>query len=86
MRSLEAGLAAFDGRSFERIAPSWRWELAEWAVSLVNRAWNARMLPGRGLALRACRRGRRARLPDHLRLSLAEILVHRGESEQARRF
>ncbi len=69
---------AFDAALFERIAPAWRWGLAQYAVAEVCFGWRLDLLPIHNWALHKLDTERSA-MPEHLRLHLAEALLHRGE-------
>ena len=72
---------AFDGGLFERITPEWRWNLASTAVGSVCLAWRLDLLPVCQWALAQLDTAP-GDLPAHLRLQLAELLLHRGEGER----
>lgn len=78
----EAALAAFDGASFERLQETARWDIADWALSLMNRAWNPRVLPVVEWLL-ATVRPNKTQVPDDVLLNLAEVMVHRGDHKRA---
>ena len=77
-----AALPAFDAALFERITPEWRWALAFTVVSDMCLAWRAEMMPVSEWAL-AKLDSERDSMPQHMRLALAELLVHRGEQSRA---
>src|SRR5439155_22273933 len=78
-----AAFPAFDAALFERITPEWRWDLAFAAVSEMNHAWRADVLAVCDWAV-ARLDTERKRMPEPLRLALAELLLHRGEPARAR--
>jgi superfamily II DNA or RNA helicase len=75
---------AFDSALFERITPEWRWNLAYLAVSTVCLTWQADLLPVCRWALAKLESELDA-IPAHLRLQLAELLLHRGEGTRIER-
>lgn len=77
-----ACLEAFDGALFERITPAWRWDIAYYAVSALCGAWQPELAPVLLWAL-ARLDAEPAAIPEHLRLQLAEALLHRGEGPRA---
>src|SRR5207244_10172941 len=77
-----AALPAFDAALFERITPEWRWTLAFAVVSDTCLAWRADMMPVCEWALAKLDKERDS-MPEHMRLALAELLVHRGERSRA---
>ncbi|MEO9163498.1 MAG: DEAD/DEAH box helicase, partial [Casimicrobiaceae bacterium] len=79
-----AVFAAFDATLFERIAEDVRWDLAFSAVTEMCVAWDSNLSPCCEWAI-AKLDGERARVPEALRLALAELLVHRGDQAGARR-
>ncbi len=74
-----ACLEAFDATLFERIAPEWRWNLAFVAVCDVCAFWRLDLLPVCDWASSKLDT-EPATVPKYLRLRLAEVLLHRGES------
>lgn len=74
---------AFDGALFDRVNPEWRWDIAYSAVREIGSSWRADVLPIGEWAM-AKLAGEKSRLPEHLRLAIAEILVHRGEPSRVR--
>ncbi|MGI8894803.1 MAG: SWIM zinc finger family protein [Casimicrobiaceae bacterium] len=78
-----AAFSAFDAELFERITPEWRWGLAYAAVVETSSGWGTDLLPVCEWAL-AQLAADSTRMPEHLRLALAEFLLHRGEPERAR--
>ena len=77
-----ACLEAFDAILFERITPEWRWGLAYYAVATVCRSWRLDLLPVMDWALGKLETDR-TEMPEHMRLQLAEALLHRGEGARA---
>jgi superfamily II DNA or RNA helicase len=79
---MESALLSFDAELHERIVPAWRWRLAHDAAHLVNSQWISQVAPAAEWAL-----GKLAPRPDvlpaPLRLSLGELLLHRGETARA---
>src|SRR6185437_14277894 len=77
-----ASFPAFDPVLFERIDPAWQWELAFMATADTCLAWRADTMPvcEWGIAKLATAR---EQMPESLRLTLAELLVHRGEHARA---
>ncbi|MEO5763785.1 MAG: DEAD/DEAH box helicase [Casimicrobiaceae bacterium] len=73
-----AAFPAFDAALFERITPSWRWDLASIAVNETNGSWRADVLPLCEWAVSKVASGR-AEVPHHLRLAAGEFLIHRRE-------
>ncbi len=69
---------AFDAALFERITPDWRWGLAYYAVGEVCSHLRLDLLPIYRWALDKLST-EPAAMPQHLRLRLAEVLLHRGE-------
>src|SRR5262249_10683862 len=67
---------AFDATLFERITPEWRWNLAYAAVSEVNEAWRTDLLPVCEWVI-AKLDSERLAMPEHLRLAVGELLIHR---------
>jgi superfamily II DNA or RNA helicase len=80
----EAALAAFDGDTFNRIDAALRWDIADWALTLINRAWNARMLSIADWLLDTMRREPRA-VPEEVVLNLAEVMLHQGAHAELER-
>ncbi len=80
----EAAFAAFDGASFQHVNPEWRWDLLFEAASALSLSWRADWLPASDWAL-ARFEVEGGSMPHHLRLALAELLLHRGESERVAR-
>jgi superfamily II DNA or RNA helicase len=80
----EAAFAAFDGVSFQRVNSEWRWDLLFEAASALSLSWRADLVPASDWAL-ARFEVEGGSMPHHLRLALAELLLHRGESERAAR-
>lgn len=80
----EAALTDFDAVLFERICPQWRWELAFHAVSALTAAWIAEFVPLCDWVIGRLE-GDCAAMPEHLRLAVAEALLHRGERDRALR-
>ena len=71
---------AFDPAVFERLPPALRWDLAYAAVFGVCAQWRVDGLPVCDWALAKTEsESGRAAMPVHLRLQLAELLLHRGE-------
>ena len=79
---ITAAFPAFDAALFERITPQWRWDLAFIAVAEVNHGWRADLLPVCEWAISQLDT-ERIRMHEHLRLALAELLLHRGEPARA---
>src|SRR5207247_3806737 len=77
-----AALPAFDAALFERITPEWRWALAFAVVSDMCHAWRADMMPVCEWAL-AKLDSEWDSMPEHMRLALGELLVHRGDQARA---
>jgi len=75
-------MSAFDAALFERITPSWRWNLCYYAAADVCKNWRLDALPIYDWALGKLDTDARA-MPPHLRLQLAEALLHRGEGARA---
>ena len=69
---------AFDPTLFERITAQWRWDLAYYAVNGVCSGWRLELMPACQWAL-AKLESDVDTMPPHLRLQLAELLLHRGE-------
>ena len=75
-----AFMEAFDPAVFERLPPALRWDLAYAAVFGVCAQWRVDGLPVCDWALAKTEsESGRAAMPVHLRLQLAELLLHRGE-------
>ena len=76
-----AFLDAFDPAVFERLPPPLRWDLAHAAANAVCAQWRVDGLPACDWALaKAETAAERAAMPAYLRLQLAEVLLHRGET------
>ena len=75
-----AFMEAFDPAVFERLPPALRWDLAYAAAFGVCAQWRVDGLPVCDWALAKTEsESGRAAMPVHLRLQLAELLLHRGE-------
>jgi superfamily II DNA or RNA helicase len=70
---------AFDAALAQRVDPAWQAQLAYLAAMMVCRAWQPRFLPWCEWALQQPA----AQQPVHLRYQLAELLIHRGETDAA---
>ncbi len=80
----EACLEAFDSLLFERIVPEWRWDLAFAVVAALCADWRIERLPMLDWVLAKIDSAPdRASMPEHLRLQVAEVLLHRGEAARA---
>ncbi len=80
---LSALLLDFSEASFARIDPAYRWDLAYMAVLSLSADWDPELLPVVNWTL-AQVAGSREQMPAHLRIALAELLLHRGERDAAR--
>ncbi len=78
----EAVLAGFDKQTFARITPQLRWELCYIATGQLNENWDISVLPVVAYAIEQLA-AESAAMPEHLRLALAEMLLHQGKREQA---
>jgi superfamily II DNA or RNA helicase len=77
-----AAFAAFDGALFDRVDEPLRWELAFSALAQLCVAWDAVALPVCEWAI-AKADGERERVPAPVRLALAELSIHRGDTTRA---
>jgi hypothetical protein len=75
----QAVLPAFDGPSFERICPTWRWQFAYQAVASLCLYWSDAFLPAAEWAIGQLAT-RRDKLPQALRLVLADLALQRGDA------
>lgn len=78
-----AAIPAFDAALFDRVNPEWRWDIAYSAVREISSDWRAEVHPIGEWAI-AKLAGEKSRLPEHLRLAIAEVLLHRGEPSRVR--
>jgi superfamily II DNA or RNA helicase/tetratricopeptide (TPR) repeat protein len=79
---LEAVLTGFDGDTFARITPEWRWGLCYSAVWQHNERWDISVLPVAEWCLKQLA-DQAAAMPLHLHLALAELLLNQGKTGQA---
>ena len=77
----EAAFDGFDGASFDRIEPTWRWGLLYEAITGMCASWRPDLVPACEWALGKLATERRV-MPDSLRLAVAELLLLRGEAER----
>ncbi len=77
-----ACMDGFDAELFGRIAPEWRWDIANYACSQVCDNWSPGQLPCLNWALDKLER-EQAAMPARLRWQLAEVLLLRGEAQHA---
>ena len=77
-----ACLEGFDAELFARIAPEWRWDIANYACGQVCDSWSLSQLPCMNWALGRLETGQ-AEMPPRLRWQLAEVLLLRGETQRA---
>ena len=90
-RSLDAGgilqeavFEAFDGAIVERVVPELRWDLLFEAATTSCLAWRADLVPVCDWAIERFEAEGEA-MPAHLRLALAELLLHRGQADHSSR-
>jgi superfamily II DNA or RNA helicase len=80
----QAVLIPFDGAAFARAPRGWQHELAFQAVTAMCWEWAARLRPVCDWAI-AQLDAEPGGWPEHLRLAVAELLLHRGEADRAQR-
>jgi len=78
-----AAVPSFAETLFERVAPEWRWNIAYMTLGSLNVTWHAGGLPVCQWALGRLEADPQG-VPGHVRLALAEMLLHRGEIARAR--
>ena len=76
-------LQDFSEASFARIDPALRWDMACSAIQKLCFDWDADLLPMADWAM-AQMDSALAQMPAHLRIALAELLLHRGNRTAAR--
>ncbi|MHB1737627.1 MAG: hypothetical protein ACYCQM_13875 [Acidithiobacillus sp.] len=76
-----ACMEAFDPVLMDRVTPEWRWRMATGALSNLCQRVDPEHLPFFHWTMEQVKTGREA-IPGPLRLQLAEVLLHRGETSQ----
>jgi superfamily II DNA or RNA helicase len=80
---LEAVLVGFNGKTFSRIEPQWKWGLCYTATWLLNERWDISVLPVVAWCVEQLA-GQHDTMPVHLHLALAELLLNQGKPTPAR--
>lgn len=77
-------MQGFNEATFARIEPAIRWDICYWAVHGLCADWDMDLLPLANWTL-AKMDGTPAQIPPHLNIAIAEMLLHRGARDAARK-